>query len=52
MYMRDILNMVDYYVRSGRFNRRVLYRLVNKEQREHWDDPNLVYSRDSFEELL
>jgi len=52
MYMRDILNVFDYYVREGRLDRRILYRLADRDMRRHWDDPNSRYSIDSFEELL
>jgi hypothetical protein len=52
MYMRDILNLFDYYVRSGRFNRRTLYGFGDRDMRKHWDNPQMRYSADSFEELL
>ena len=51
-YMRDILNMFDYYVRSTRLSRRNAYRWGGKQLRNHWRDKNANYSQDSFEELL
>ena len=51
-YMRDILNMFDYYVRSGRLSRWKAYRYGGRELRKHWRDENARYSLESFEELL
>jgi hypothetical protein len=36
MYMRDILNMFDYYVRSGCLSRFTAYRLGGWELAKHW----------------
>ncbi len=51
-YCRDILNMCDYYVRSGRLSRRLAYRHGGWELIKHWRDNNAVYSNESYEELL
>ena len=52
MYMRDILNMFDYYVMSGRLSKLTAYRLGGWELIKHWHDKTARYSLDSFEELL
>jgi hypothetical protein len=52
MYMRDILNMFDYYVRSGRLSRWKAYRCGGRHLRKHWRDDRARYSQDSFQELL
>ena len=48
MYMRDILNMFDYYVRSGRLSRWKSYRHGGWALMRHWRDKDARYSHDSF----
>jgi hypothetical protein len=52
MYMRDILNMFDYYVRSGRLSKWKSCRHGGWELTRHWRDKSAQYSLESFEELL
>jgi hypothetical protein len=52
LYMRDILNLFDYYVRSGRLSRWKSYRHGGYGLSNHWRDQNARYSEDSFQELL
>lgn len=52
MYMRDILDMFDHYVRSGRLSKWKSYRHGGWELMKHWRDKDARYSSDSFQELL
>lgn len=52
LYMRDVLNVFDYYVRTKRLSKRLAFWHADKWLRQHWRDGEAVYSTESFQELL
>ncbi len=51
-YMRDVLNVFDFYVRNGRHSRWKAYRSGGRRLLKHWRNKKATYSPEGFTELL
>jgi hypothetical protein len=51
-YVKDLLNVIDHYVRTGYLRKRTAFRLAPAHVVKHWKDESQVYSEASFKELL